>query len=186
MQTDQPTDQIVAIDASSCIGCTKCIKACPVDAIVGAENLLHHVLKDECIGCRLCIDPCPVDCITITDYQHKQPKHKRALDAKARSRARKSRLEKSAGRLKLQSQQRKSALQTPVSQVPSRQTNGSDKTDASAVTREKQQALAIKRLKIQIQKTEKALTRTTGDKTYGKTLLENLRCKLRKITDPGE
>ena len=135
MQTDQPTDQIVAIDVSSCIGCTKCIKACPVDAIVGAENLLHHVLKDECIGCRLCIDPCPVDCITVIDYQHKQPKHKRALHAKARLSAHKSRLEKSADRLKLQSQQRKSALPTPVSQVHSRQTNGSDKADASSVTR---------------------------------------------------
>ena len=184
MQTDQPTDQIVAIDVSSCIGCTKCIKACPVDAIVGAENLLHHVLKDECIGCRLCIDPCPVDCITVIDYQHKQPKHKRALHAKARLSAHKSRLEKSADRLKLQSQQRKSALPTPVSQVHSRQTNGSDKADASSVTRQKQQALAIKRLKVQIQKTEKALTRTTGDKTYGKTLLENLRRKLRNIKGP--
>lgn len=173
MQTDQRTEQIVTIDASSCIGCTKCIKACPVDAIVGAENLLHHVLKDECIGCRLCIDPCPVDCITITDYLHKQPKNKRALHAKARLSARKARLEKSANKLKLQSQQRKSALQTTVS----------DKADTSPVTRQKQQALAIKRLKIQIQKSEKALKKTTGDKqAYGKSLLQNLYRKLRDLT----
>jgi len=57
--------QVVWIDEALCIGCTKCIQACPVDAIVGAAQLMHTVLRDECTGCELCIAPCPVDCIHI-------------------------------------------------------------------------------------------------------------------------
>ena len=48
-----------------CIGCTKCIQACPVDAIVGAARLMHTVITDECTGCELCLPPCPVDCIEL-------------------------------------------------------------------------------------------------------------------------
>ena len=51
------------IDEDVCIGCTKCIQACPVDAIVGAPKLMHTVIADECTGCDLCVAPCPVDCI---------------------------------------------------------------------------------------------------------------------------
>ena len=48
-----------------CLGCTKCIQACPVDAIVGASKLMHTVITDECTGCDLCVEPCPVDCIDM-------------------------------------------------------------------------------------------------------------------------
>jgi electron transport complex protein RnfB len=48
-----------------CIGCTKCIQACPVDAIVGAAKQMHTVITDECTGCDLCVEPCPVDCIEL-------------------------------------------------------------------------------------------------------------------------
>lgn len=48
-----------------CIGCTLCIKACPVDAIVGAAKLMHTVIADHCTGCELCLPPCPVDCIDL-------------------------------------------------------------------------------------------------------------------------
>jgi len=57
--------QIAFIREAECIGCTKCIQACPVDAIVGAAKLMHTVLIDECTGCDLCVAPCPVDCIEI-------------------------------------------------------------------------------------------------------------------------
>jgi electron transport complex protein RnfB len=55
------------IDESRCIGCTVCIKACPVDAIVGGFKAMHTVLLDRCTGCELCIAPCPVDCIVMAD-----------------------------------------------------------------------------------------------------------------------
>ena len=54
------------IDETRCIGCTKCIQACPVDAILGAHKLMHTVLVAECTGCELCLPPCPVDCIALT------------------------------------------------------------------------------------------------------------------------
>ncbi len=57
--------RVAFIREDECIGCTKCIQACPVDAIVGASKLMHTVLTDECTGCDLCVEPCPVDCIDM-------------------------------------------------------------------------------------------------------------------------
>jgi len=57
--------EVALIDESLCIGCTLCIQACPVDAIVGAAKLMHTVLESWCTGCELCIAPCPVDCISM-------------------------------------------------------------------------------------------------------------------------
>jgi electron transport complex protein RnfB len=57
--------QIAYIREAECIGCTKCIQACPVDAIIGAAKLMHTVIIDECTGCDLCVAPCPVDCIEM-------------------------------------------------------------------------------------------------------------------------
>lgn len=60
------TDRVVAIiDEALCIGCTHCRSACPVDAIVGAHQMMHTIIATECTGCELCIAPCPVDCISL-------------------------------------------------------------------------------------------------------------------------
>ncbi len=56
------------IDESRCIGCTLCIKACPVDAIIGTGKLMHSIIEDECTGCDCCVPPCPMDCILTRDY----------------------------------------------------------------------------------------------------------------------
>lgn len=61
---------VAVIDEPACIGCTKCIQACPVDAIVGAAKLMHTVITVECTGCELCIPPCPVDCIDMQPASH--------------------------------------------------------------------------------------------------------------------
>lgn len=75
------TPMIAWIDEPACIGCTKCIQACPVDAIVGASRHMHTVIAAECTGCELCIPPCPVDCIemvpaatSITDVIRRGPR----------------------------------------------------------------------------------------------------------------
>jgi len=60
---DYPT--VAFIEEEVCIGCTKCIQACPVDAIVGASRYMHTVIAADCTGCELCIPPCPVDCIVM-------------------------------------------------------------------------------------------------------------------------
>ena len=57
------------IREDECIGCTKCIQACPVDAILGAAQLMHTVIREVCTGCDLCVEPCPVDCIDMLPYQ---------------------------------------------------------------------------------------------------------------------
>jgi len=57
--------RLARIDESACIGCTLCIQACPVDAILGAGKRMHTVIAGECTGCELCLPPCPVDCIEL-------------------------------------------------------------------------------------------------------------------------
>lgn len=77
---EQKPPLVAVIDESVCIGCTLCIHACPVDAIVGASKLMHTVISDECTGCELCLPPCPVDCIDLqtlaksaSDWQWPRP-----------------------------------------------------------------------------------------------------------------
>jgi electron transport complex protein RnfB len=65
LQRGSAPAQVARIREAECIGCTKCIQACPVDAILGAAKQMHTVLIDECTGCDLCVAPCPVDCIDL-------------------------------------------------------------------------------------------------------------------------
>ena len=65
---EQPLD-VALIDEDRCIGCTLCIQACPVDAILGAPKRMHTILASWCTGCELCIAPCPVDCIVMVPVQ---------------------------------------------------------------------------------------------------------------------
>jgi electron transport complex protein RnfB len=60
-----PVKKVAVIREAECIGCTKCIQACPVDAILGAAQKMHTVIASECTGCDLCVEPCPVDCIDM-------------------------------------------------------------------------------------------------------------------------
>ena len=62
-----PPKRVAFIHENLCIGCTKCIQACPVDAIIGAPKLMHTILRSECTGCDLCVDPCPTNCIEMIE-----------------------------------------------------------------------------------------------------------------------
>ena len=64
---EPPIKKVAFIHEDLCIGCTKCIQACPVDAIVGAAKMMHTVIKSACTGCDLCVDPCPTDCIEMIE-----------------------------------------------------------------------------------------------------------------------
>ena len=78
LELPEVAPQIAFIREAECIGCTKCIQACPVDAIVGAAKLMHTVIRDECTGCELCVAPCPVDCIDILPLAHDEAEQQRA------------------------------------------------------------------------------------------------------------
>ena len=67
---EKPSAAVAFIREAECIGCTKCLQACPVDAILGAAKQMHTVITSECTGCDLCVEPCPVDCI---DMIHEEP-----------------------------------------------------------------------------------------------------------------
>ena len=65
LDAEEKPKQVAFIDENSCIGCTLCIQACPVDAIVGAAKQMHTVVSALCTGCELCVKPCPVECIAM-------------------------------------------------------------------------------------------------------------------------
>jgi electron transport complex, RnfABCDGE type, B subunit len=68
---EEDVKKVAVIREDECIGCTKCIQACPVDAILGAAKQMHTVIEHECTGCDLCVEPCPVDCIDMVKVKAK-------------------------------------------------------------------------------------------------------------------
>jgi Na+-translocating ferredoxin:NAD+ oxidoreductase subunit B len=88
---------VALIDEPRCIGCTRCIDACPVDAIAGAQGFMHTVIAAYCTGCELCLPPCPVDCIDMVPTSVPW-RESDAKGAKARARLRKERLREEAPR----------------------------------------------------------------------------------------
>lgn len=73
--TQRPLAMRAVIDENACIGCTKCLPACPVDAIVGTAKHMHSVIEPLCTGCELCLAPCPVDCITLVPARTQAQTH---------------------------------------------------------------------------------------------------------------
>jgi len=100
MQNYSQSPRLAVIREAECIGCMKCIQACPADAILGSLNYMHTVIARECIGCDLCVAPCPVDCIDMvvstTTIDTPSDRQQRAAHFKKRYQARKIRLQKIA------------------------------------------------------------------------------------------
>jgi electron transport complex protein RnfB len=89
---EKTVETVARVVEQDCIGCTKCIQACPVDAIVGGPLLMHTVFTSECTGCELCIPPCPVDCIVMVPKSDMPPPFERAPYYRGRFDARTERL----------------------------------------------------------------------------------------------
>jgi Na+-translocating ferredoxin:NAD+ oxidoreductase subunit B len=89
---EKSVETVARVVEQDCIGCTKCIQACPVDAIVGGPLLMHTVITSECNGCELCIPPCPVDCIVMVPKPDMPSAFERAAYYRGRFNARNERL----------------------------------------------------------------------------------------------
>lgn len=95
MKSSKTFEQIAVVRESECIGCTKCIQACPVDAIIGASKQMHTILADVCTGCELCLPPCPVDCIDLIprEKESAEQKTEREMDANIREKSHELRMQ---------------------------------------------------------------------------------------------
>jgi electron transport complex protein RnfB len=91
MKAKEKPKMLAVIREAECIGCTKCIQACPVDAILGSAKQMHSVIAAECTGCELCVSPCPVDCIDMIVIANESSDTQADL-ARQRFRAREKRL----------------------------------------------------------------------------------------------
>ncbi|HMM66641.1 MAG TPA: RnfABCDGE type electron transport complex subunit B [Dokdonella sp.] len=109
---------VALIDEETCIGCTKCIQACPVDAIVGAAKRMHTIITTECTGCELCIPPCPVDCISILATSPNPLPHAEVLDRAHPARRRYEARERRLDRERQERAARRTAARKPGSSVP--------------------------------------------------------------------
>jgi electron transport complex protein RnfB len=105
---------LAQIDETNCIGCTLCIQACPVDAIVGAAKQMHTVLVDRCTGCELCVPPCPVDCIALPPHPISVISYAFAALSRERYAQRTARLE----RIEAERIERRSAKAASVAETP--------------------------------------------------------------------
>lgn len=103
---------VAVIDEAVCIGCTLCIVACPVDAIVGATKRMHTVIAAACTGCELCLPPCPVDCIRMIETAAAPPEQRRAAADLSRVR-----FNRRSARLARAPEQRRDRAATAVRQV---------------------------------------------------------------------
>jgi electron transport complex protein RnfB len=118
---------VAVIDENLCIGCTLCIQACPVDAIVGAAKQMHTMIADLCTGCDLCVAPCPVDCIAMVEVTPGKTgwaawSQQQADDARARYNFRNQRLQREKSendaRLAAKAAAKMATLQTEVTATP--------------------------------------------------------------------
>jgi len=108
---------LARIVEADCIGCTKCIQACPVDAIVGAPKLMHTVLADDCTGCELCVPACPVDCIVLEPMPPAQIDAAHADAARAHFQRREARLQYQRDEREAELAARKAAVDTAAGPV---------------------------------------------------------------------
>lgn len=92
MEQKTKPPMVALIREVECIGCTKCIQACPVDAILGSAKQMHTVIAAECTGCELCVAPCPVDCIEIVPQNKTEPDQQSSTHFRERFQARQKRL----------------------------------------------------------------------------------------------
>ncbi|MGE8497743.1 MAG: RnfABCDGE type electron transport complex subunit B [Pseudomonas sp.] len=180
--------QIALIREAECIGCTKCIQACPVDAILGAAKLMHTVITAECTGCELCVAPCPVDCIDILPLtgSEAEAQRQRADQFRSRHEAHQARLSTEAARR--QAERAARALPTAsntgntLAQVQATQPPATTQSAADTEARERHKRLKIEAAmaKVALAKAEKQLA------SHGTTELQRQVDSLRQSAEQAQ
>ncbi len=139
--------RLALIDETACIGCTLCIKACPVDCIIGVSKRMHTVITEECTGCELCVPACPVDCIAMIDASGPRTgwaawSAAQAAQARARHTARATRHAReqaeSDARLTVAAQTGRSNLQSDQSRTDARAASNAQAIIEAALARARQ------------------------------------------------
>lgn len=156
------TQRIAFIREPECIGCTKCIQACPVDAIMGAAKLMHTIIVDECTGCDLCVAACPVDCIEMHDFPKitgKGQKQERAAHYRMRFEARTARL----ARDKAELAQEAKPVVTPPRVDPAVSTESTPAPAAASAAADKSRVIAAALARTSLKKAERRLAEARGD-----------------------
>ena len=135
MMKEAKPELLAVIREDECIGCTKCIQACPVDAILGAAKEMHTVISDECTGCELCVEPCPVDCIDLIQIHpakinpDQKIEYKKSAHYRERYLAREKRLltekrNKSTKKLNKTLSERKNYIEQALKRAQAKKSNG--------------------------------------------------------------
>lgn len=130
--------QVALIEERHCIGCTLCIQACPVDAIVGANKFMHTIIADLCTGCELCVPPCPVDCISMVPA-HRQWTDEDASKAWQNYQTREARLQKNK---QSELERLATAAERTLRKVLNKDETNTQVVSTTAVQDTKQQAIA--------------------------------------------
>ena len=193
--------QVAYIREAECIGCTKCIQACPVDAIVGAAKLMHTVIRAECTGCDLCVAPCPVDCIDLlplgansnivpivggmaTDAEALAARSHKRNHARRRFESRNNRLQRDETR-----KQAERAIRTQRTPTASSQTTVSDDPIKAAIERVKAQKAAAADAALKKAKIAAAMSRAQLSKArsaFGETPTDAQRVQLVELEQEAQ
>ncbi|MGJ7457317.1 RnfABCDGE type electron transport complex subunit B [Halomonas sp. RA08-2] len=158
----EPTQLPLAavIREAECIGCTKCIQACPVDAILGAAKRMHTVITDECTGCELCVAPCPVDCIDLVPHPAWQAAESdEARDAYLARRAELGRRRHRARQVRLARQAKEKRLERQKRLMQQRRRPGSEVGTGSSADpgQQRQRRMALKAAEQAVKRTRQQL-----------------------------
>lgn len=138
---------VAIIDEEQCIGCTLCIRACPVDAIIGAAKCMHTVLSDLCTGCERCIAPCPVDCISMVPIPIPSPEEQQKMANGARQRYQLRQL-----RLAHQQQQKQQVISAQAETKTTAAVLAADKKQAAIQAAMQRARAALEQAKIPFEK----------------------------------
>lgn len=148
----RPTEVRAVIREDDCIGCTKCIPACPVDAIVGTGKHMHTIFTDLCTGCELCIAPCPVDCIDLVTTQREITATERAQEQDDLRRRYHTHLERVSAQLA------DSSNAKPVVSMVEAKLNNAASANLDISEQDAKDTIAAAKLRTKIKKLEKQLS----------------------------